>query len=293
MMDIGKRIKKIRTTKGMTQSELAGDQITRNMLSRIENGFATPSVATIIYIAQRLGVPAGYFLCEPENDLPFRKMLCMDRIKKAYAGGEYKKCIEICRDDLNEYDDEIYAILAECHFRLGRELFGNDRPKSAQKEFLASLAYAEKTLYNVEWIRIASNVHLEFLGELFPALRTEAKGSYNSETNALIFTDLHRYVDAKRKIENGDDVCTTDFEDFVLAHHIDAKIKMKKGDYEGALVSLNAARSLIGSKKYGAMLLFSLYSDIEVCFRETKDFEHAYEYATKKAELLPDIEKQK
>ncbi len=40
-MTIGEKIKKIRTAKLMTQSELAGSEITRNMLSRIENGFAS------------------------------------------------------------------------------------------------------------------------------------------------------------------------------------------------------------------------------------------------------------
>ena len=36
-MKLGEKIKKLRTSKLMTQSELAGDMITRNMLSQIEN----------------------------------------------------------------------------------------------------------------------------------------------------------------------------------------------------------------------------------------------------------------
>lgn len=47
-MDIGKKIREIRTEKLMTQSQLAGDEITRNMLSRIENGAALPSLGTVM-----------------------------------------------------------------------------------------------------------------------------------------------------------------------------------------------------------------------------------------------------
>lgn len=41
---LGKRIKEARLAKKMTQSEVVGDFITRNMLSQIESGSATPSV---------------------------------------------------------------------------------------------------------------------------------------------------------------------------------------------------------------------------------------------------------
>ena len=37
-MNIGKRIRQLRLSKLMTQADLAGDQITRNMLCNIERG---------------------------------------------------------------------------------------------------------------------------------------------------------------------------------------------------------------------------------------------------------------
>ena len=67
-MEIGAKIKKLRTSKMMTQSELAGHQITRNMLSQIENGLALPSLSTILYIAERLNVPAGFLLAEGDDE---------------------------------------------------------------------------------------------------------------------------------------------------------------------------------------------------------------------------------
>lgn len=294
-MEIGKKIKKVRTSKGMTQTELAGDKITRNMLSQIENGSAAPSLSTIVYIADKLGMPAGYFLCEPRDDLSFRKMVYMDEVKKAYRDGEYQKCAELCKNAFSEYDDEINMILCECHFRLGRELFALDRLKSASDEFCAALRYAEKTLYNVDWIRVACSVHLEFIGELIPSLQEKTQALFADRADALVFTDMHKYVTAKRYTEqdgeNERDVCTSDFANPALARHIEAKIKMKKGEYAGALELMRDAVSDESAGEYGCAFLFALYSDMEVCFREVKDFEHAYECTVKKSELLLKMQK--
>ena len=56
---IGERIRAVRIKQRMTQNQLAGGDITRNMISRIENGAALPSLPTLCAIASRLGVPAG------------------------------------------------------------------------------------------------------------------------------------------------------------------------------------------------------------------------------------------
>ena len=55
-MTLGERIKRSRLDRGMSQKALAGEQITRNMLSQIENGQATPSMKTLQYLAERLDV---------------------------------------------------------------------------------------------------------------------------------------------------------------------------------------------------------------------------------------------
>ena len=63
-MTLGQKIKEARLSRGMTQKELVGDYITRNMLSKIENDSATPSVRTLEYLAGALGLPTGYFLSD-------------------------------------------------------------------------------------------------------------------------------------------------------------------------------------------------------------------------------------
>ena len=48
-MELGQRIKAVRLEKGLSQRQLCGSMITRNMLSQIENGSARPSMDTLAY----------------------------------------------------------------------------------------------------------------------------------------------------------------------------------------------------------------------------------------------------
>ncbi len=66
-MTLGQRIREARLDKRLTQQELVGEYITRNMLSKIENDSATPSVRTLEYLAERLGLSPGEFL---SGDMP-------------------------------------------------------------------------------------------------------------------------------------------------------------------------------------------------------------------------------
>ncbi len=64
-MELGQKLKQARLAAGLSQRQLCGDTITRNMLSLIENGSAQPSMDTLRCLAQRLGKPISYFLEEP------------------------------------------------------------------------------------------------------------------------------------------------------------------------------------------------------------------------------------
>lgn len=63
-MELGQKLKQARLEAGLSQRQLCGETITRNMLSQIENGSARPSMATLKELAVRLGKPVSYFLEE-------------------------------------------------------------------------------------------------------------------------------------------------------------------------------------------------------------------------------------
>lgn len=65
-MELGEKLKQARVAAGLSQRQLCGDTITRNMLSLIENGSAQPSMDTLRYLAARLQKPIHYFLEDGE-----------------------------------------------------------------------------------------------------------------------------------------------------------------------------------------------------------------------------------
>lgn len=79
-MELGQRLKEARLEKGLSQRQLCGDVITRNMLSQIENGSARPSMDTLRYLAGVLGKPMGYFLEQEAVTSPNRDVMEQARV---------------------------------------------------------------------------------------------------------------------------------------------------------------------------------------------------------------------
>ena len=88
-MELGEKLRLARLEAGLSQRALCGDEITRNMLSRIEHGAARPSMKTLGYLAARLGKPVSYFLeedtvCSPNQEIMTAARQLFDG--KDYAG---------------------------------------------------------------------------------------------------------------------------------------------------------------------------------------------------------------
>jgi tetratricopeptide (TPR) repeat protein len=57
---LGERLRQLRMAGGMTQTELAGERFSKEYVSQIERGKTRPTAETIQWLADRLGVDAGY-----------------------------------------------------------------------------------------------------------------------------------------------------------------------------------------------------------------------------------------
>ena len=82
-MTLGEKLKQARLEAGLSQRQLCGDRLTRNMLSQIENGSAKPSMSTLCYLAQSLGKPISWFLEEEAVLLPNASAMEQARIALA------------------------------------------------------------------------------------------------------------------------------------------------------------------------------------------------------------------
>src|SRR3954464_13050521 len=57
---LGERLRELRTTRGLTQTDLAGDRFSKEYVSQIERGKTRPTRETIEWLAVKLGVDPGF-----------------------------------------------------------------------------------------------------------------------------------------------------------------------------------------------------------------------------------------
>lgn len=288
-MEIGAKIKKLRTAKMMTQADLAGHHITRNMLSQIENGSASPSLSTVMYIAERLNVPAGFLLADGDDEFIYRKMNAMGNIKRAYRAGDYRICRDICLNELETADDEIHLILAECAFAIAREEFQNGRLHAACRAFDEAIDYAERTMYCAEHIRVAAFGYFTYMHRISLTLYSEFL-DLNDRTSlweSMSCSDeFCRYVGAIEAQGHfaAEYVRQYPEPEHVLARHVEALLAMQAQDYTAAIRGLQAL--LNGDTPIPEPILYTIFENMEVCCRENGDYKSAYEYANNKVGML-------
>jgi len=95
-MELGQRLRQARLEAGLSQRQLCGGEITRNMLSQIENGTAKPSMSTLQYLANALGKPISYFLEEAPITSP--NQILMQSAREAYQKGLHSRVAAILAD---------------------------------------------------------------------------------------------------------------------------------------------------------------------------------------------------
>ncbi|MBR2370712.1 MAG: helix-turn-helix transcriptional regulator [Clostridia bacterium] len=285
-MRIGEKIKSLRTAKMMTQSELAGDSITRNMLSQIENGSALPSLPTLVYLAERLKVPAGYLIADEGSEAIYLKINNMENIKRAYMSGEYRMCRSLCLGGLDTNDDEIALILAGCSVNIAKSLFAEGRIRSAAGFFDEAVRYCALSAYYTDNIISEISVYFRYLNSKI-SHTVYSEESIPRTFDGLSFSDpFCRFVVACEKIENGNDDATDEFDDenAYLGSVLEAKKLILSNDYKGATVILQTV--LRSENVIITPLLYDILCDLEVCCREISDYKSAYEYASSKMSVL-------
>ena len=105
-MALGNRIRRLRKEKNLTLEALAGDQLTKGMLSLIENDKAQPSLESLTYIAEKLGVEKNELLQEVSAS-ELRGVA--SQITTFYNQGEYQKVIDVVRSKFDGFPDVFEA----------------------------------------------------------------------------------------------------------------------------------------------------------------------------------------
>ena len=122
---LAERLKQARREAGLSQRQLCGDVITRNMLSQIESGKARPSMQTLTYLAQTLGKPVSWFLGEMPEPQPAEQTLAQARL--CYKQGQHEQCLElldVCQQQDMDAVEELWLLRALCQLALAKDIAG-------------------------------------------------------------------------------------------------------------------------------------------------------------------------
>ncbi len=277
-MELGEKIRRRRKELHLTQAELVGERLTRNMLSQIEKGKATPSLPTITYLAEALGMPVGYFFCEENEEFFYRKQFVFPRLLTLYQNGSYAECLNTFERELGECDDELGLMMASCAFFCGRHAWRTGALNTAAAYLSSALEFAGETVYPTDYIRAGVGLLLAIsMNVQAPLLEFNQPGYIDSLRRAGCL-DEYRYL-----LGEGEGYI---FENEFYGEHLSAKELMKTGHYPDALAMLRRIEDQKGDPKTTAFLLFRVYGDMEICYRETGNYEEAYRYSSKRVSML-------
>ena len=244
----------------MSQRQLCGETITRNMLSLIENGSAKPSMDTLRYLAARLGKPMGYFLEEQAVTSPNQALMTQARL------ADPADVLELLKD-----------------YRSPDEVFDRER---YLLEALACMTLAERAIRDGKHGLAATLLtRASHAGENTPY--------YTPELEQRRILLLARTGTEKSAVLAS--LLPDNLDDLLLR----AEGALESGDYDRAAACLEAAQRQDGRWHYlRAEICFAreqyaqaaahyehsvenpkIYARLEACYRELKDFEKAYYYA--------------
>ena len=287
-MNIGEKIKKLRTDKLMTQSELVGGEITRNMLSRIENGAANPSLETVCYIAKRLNVSAGYLLADENDEKIFRKHSEIINIKKSFMNEDYRICRDMCRSAEGS-DDEIRMILCECDLALGIEKFNNGNLRESCAYFDEAIEECSNTVYRTDYIVASAGVYFRYMRLVSATITSNIVDEEEINIYPAMTDEFCRYLQLFEDFENQKEPTVEEINrvgksDSPYLLHLIARKNMNAGNYAEAYEYLRTI--LHGEATVPQPMLYFIFCDLERCCKEKENFKGAYEYSMDKLELL-------
>jgi tetratricopeptide (TPR) repeat protein len=101
---LGERLRQLRVTAGLTQTDLAGDRFSKEYISQIERGKTRPTEDTIEWLALRLGVDAGYLQSGVSADQRAKAEAILTRADALLEEGRLDEAIE-------EYGRALPAVL--------------------------------------------------------------------------------------------------------------------------------------------------------------------------------------
>ena len=287
-MTIGEKIKALRIAKKMTQSAICGELITRNMLSRIENGAALPSLPTLKHLADKLGVSAGYFLDDTDDAFPYEKLALMPTIKNAYREQHYTTVLSLTAP--LQKDDEIAYLEASSFYYLAENAYQKGALVTAEKLFLAAKESAKRSLYAADSLLKKSDYFLTLLSRVrenkLPELSPSDFGSFSEEIESYLYLYLLHVTKNRRYDLAAAIYDTIKFESTLFRKHINARLSLLARNHSRAATLLEELADEIKEQNTDPLFSLNVLMDRESVAGASGDYEAAYHALLQKNALL-------
>ena len=275
-MTIGEKRRLARIERKMTQSEVADDKITRNMLSAIESNKALPSIDTLFHIAAKLELPVAYLVSNETDISAHKKNGLIGDVRASFADKRFEECLSLV-ERIGVMDDELAYVSAYSNFELGVFMANNGFFARAEQYLTAAEKYARDTVYDTRAIECRIPLYMAFVKNVnAPLLDFDIEAFERSAASAL---DLEFFKYVCNDLEYP-------YKDERFKKHVAAKLKIKERKYYDAI---NILLELAESKsrfEYNAYFMYGVYSDLDKCYKQITDFENAYKYSEKRISML-------
>ena len=273
---LGEKIKKLRKDKKLTQKDIAGEKMTRNMISQIENGIASPSLSALKFIADKLEVPPAYLISDDDLLFVYEKNEAMENIYSLLQNKNYQSCIYNIKK-LSKTDNELAYILTVCYFELGKKHIMNGSLLTALKNFQLSEENAKKTVFDTSNILALIPMYSAVAKNIQSPLLELNSDDFKKSLNIFLDYEFFKYL-------------TLDFNfnytNNSYKSHCVAKTLIKERRYKEAIDILLSIADKTKGDEYNAYLIFGVYTDLEYCYKSVLDFEKAYIYSNKRLTLI-------
>lgn len=257
-MEIGQRLKQARLEAGLSQRQLCGDVITRNMLSQIENGAARPSMDTLRYLAGVLGKPMSYFLEEETVSANQKLML---RARAAFQKKQWAAVLELLQSYNGAdpvFDAEQHLLAALTRLELAEAAIHEGKAAYAQVLLEQAAEEGAQTPYYTAEARC--------LGLMY-----RARPDWAEELCKLLPPDPNRtLLLAAANPDRAELILESEPQDSPMWHQLRGDVYFSQGRYSKARDHYEKAP-----------LSRQLLQKLEQCCRQQEDYKAAYEYACK------------
>ena len=263
-MELGEKLRQARLEANLSQRALCGEEITRNMLSRIENGVARPSMKTLQYLALRLGKPVSYFLEETAVVSPNQEV--MNTARRLYDTGEFSKAAEI----LGGYQspDPVYDREKDLLWVLVRLALAEAAENQGRTQYAREIL--EQTPVETPYCREdLQRRKLLLLGKIPGAPRVAHQLPSLDEELLLRAEDALRQGNPRRSSQFLDAVQNQDAPRWLLLR---GEAYLAQNAFQDAALCLCQVEGAFPE---------IVIPKLERCYRELGDYKHAYFYACK------------